>query len=286
MRGNRLTAIEAILQRERRPYGAIAVRPLSPVIGAEVEGVDLRLEPTEQESAELRRALLEHHVLVFRDHAVSAAQHCRIATMFGFTREPGRRRVAIPPDEPSSPADPLLMGEAWRTDETYRSTPPAGGVLHVEGVPGPDAGGDMLFANMHLAYELLSPQLKALLAELTAIHTPDGATGKDADASATAEHPVVIRHPLTGRPALYVSRGYTSHIPQVGPKHSDMTLDMLCRHLEANPVLTCRIRLTPNAVVIWDSRATQHLTLQDFGRGRLYGHQMSLAGDRPERWAS
>ena len=63
-----------------------------------------------------------------------------------------------------------------------------------------------------------------------------------------------------------------------------MALDMLCRHLEANPVLTCRIRLTPGALVVWDARSTQHLMVPDVGSGRLAGHRVSLAGDRPERW--
>jgi taurine dioxygenase len=279
----RFAAIEAVLLRERRPYDAIAVRPLSPVIGAEIEGVDLRGEPSEQEIAELRRALLEHHVLVFRDHPVTAAQHCRIATVLGFAPEPGRRPVTIPA-EPAPGAEPVMTAETWRTDESYRSTPPAGGLLHIERLPSVGTGGDMLFANMHLAYEFLSPQLKPLLGELTAVHAPDPTVGRIADGNVTAEHPVVVRHPVTGRPTLFVNRGHTSHIVQLEPEHSESVVDMLCRHLEANPVLTCRVRLTPDAVVVWDNRSTQHLTLQDFGLDCLCGHLVSLAGDRPERW--
>jgi taurine dioxygenase len=283
MRRTQLSAIEAVLLRQRQPFATIVVRTLSPVIGAEVEGVDLRNEPSEQEVAELRRALAEHHVLVFRDHAVSAAQHGRIAAMLGFTPEPGRRRVTIPAGDPALNTEQLMMAATWRTDETYRSTPPAGGVLHVERMPRGGAGGDLLFANMHLAYELLSPQLKALLADLTAVHAPDPAAGA-AEVHATAQHPVVVRHPMTGRPTLFVNRAHTSHIVQLDAEHSEMTVDLLCRQLEAHPVLTCRIRLTPGALVVWDSRSTQHLALPDLGLGSLSGHLVSLAGDRPVRW--
>ena len=214
-------AIEAVLLRERPPYRAIGVRPLSPMIGAEIEGVDLRLDPSEAELAELRRAFLEHHVLVFRDHAVTEDEHGRIAAVFGFPPEPGRRHVTIPAHD--QPAEPVMMAETWRADETFRTTPPGGGVLHIHRCPRLGAGGDMLFANMQLAYEMLSPQLKALLADLSAVHARVPSAGRQAQAGAAAEHPVVVRHPATGRPALFVNRAYTSHIPQLEPEDSDMT---------------------------------------------------------------
>ena len=174
-----------------------------------------------------------------------------------------------------------MMAGNWRADETYRRNPPAGGVLHIQKLPSLGAGGDMLFANMHLAYDLLSEPLRALLGELTATHVPEAGGWSVEDASSTAEHPVVTRHPVTGRPAIFVNRQHTSHIGQLEADHSRSTLDMLFRHLETHPVLTCRIRWTPNALVVWDNRCVQHLTLQDFRPGSLSGHLVSLAGDAP-----
>jgi taurine dioxygenase len=279
-----LTAIEALLRRERQPYRTVGVRPLSPVIGAEIEGLNLRLPLSKNETAELRRAYLEHHVLVLRDQSLSAADHMRVASILGFLPEPGRRQVTVPAHDPEAGPEPLMQGESWRADETYRREPPAGGVLHIHKLPPLGAGGDAMFANMHLAYDLLSVPLKDLLTDMTAIHSPEPARRRAADANTTAEHPVVARHPVTGRPALFVNRRHTSHIVQLSAARSRVALDMLYRHLEARPVLTCRIRWTPGALVIWDNRSTQHLTLQDFRPASLSGRLVSFAGDAPARW--
>lgn len=284
MHRRNIEAIEAVARRERLPYQTLGLRPLSPVIGAEIEGLDLRFELTADETAELRRAYLEHHVLVFRDQSISEADHLHIARLLGFAPEPGRREVTIPAHGADAASEPVMLAETWRADETYRCTPPAGGVLHIHRLPRLGVGGDMLFANMHLAYDLLSTPLKDLLSDLTAVHVPDPAGAAVSDANSAATHPVVVRHPVTGRPALFVSRRHTSHIVELDPAHSLTTLDMLHRHLETHPVLTCRIRWTPNTVVIWDNRSTQHLTLQDFRPTCLSGHLVSLAGEPTLPW--
>lgn len=277
-----LAAIEAVLQRERRPFQCIGVRPLSPIIGAEIEGLDLRSEPASEEMAELRRAYLEHHVLVFRDQLISEEDHLRIAGLLGAVREGGRWAVTTPDPDASEASEPVMLAERWRADETYLPTPPSAGVLHIHKLPRLGAGGDMLFANMHLAYDLLSEPLQTLLAGLTAVHAPS--FPPKAEANATAEHPVVIRHPVTGRPAIFVNRQHTSHIVQIDAAQSDTTLQMLFRHLEMHPVLTCRIRWTPNALVVWDNHSTQHLTLQDFRPRCLAGRVVLINGERPEKW--
>jgi taurine dioxygenase len=276
-----VSVVESVLRRERVPFRTIGVRPLSPMIGAEVEGLDLRLDLSAEEVADLRRAYLEHHVLVFRDQPISEQDHLRIAGLLGFTPEPGRRQVTIRTHDPITTPEPVMLAGSWRADETYRRTPPAGGVLHIHKLPRLGAGGDMMFANMHLAYELLSEPLRVLLADLSAVHVPEAGGWSVEDANCTAVHPVVARHPATRRPAIFVNRQHTSHIVQLEADHSRATLDMLFRHLETHPVLTCRIRWTPNALVVWDNRCVQHLTLQDFRPGCLSGHLVSLAGDAP-----
>ncbi len=285
MRRPGLTAIEAVLQRERKPFLHIGVRPLSPIIGAEIEGLDLRSDPTPEETAELRRAYLEHHVLVFRDQLLSEADHLRASRLLGPLARGGRRAVTAPASDAEGGLEPVMLAQTWRADETYRAAPPGAGVLHIHQVPPLGIGGDILFANMHLAYDLLSRPLQSLLCGLTAVHArPSGDVG-GSRAEAAAEHPVIIRHPTTGRPAVFVNRQYTSHIVQVEPAHSEATLKMLFRHLETHPVLTCRIRWTPNALVVWDNHSTQHLTLQDFQPLSLAGHVVSIASQPPEAWA-
>jgi taurine dioxygenase len=284
MERRRIAAIEAVARRERRPYLTIGVRPLSPVIGAEIEGLDLGRDLTADQTAELRRAYVEHHVLVFRDQQLLEDDHFRVGRLLGFRPEPGRREVTIPDRAGGAEPEPVMLADTWRADETYRSKPPAGGILHISKLPKLGAGGDMLFANMHLAYDLLSEPLKDLLSDLSAVHVPDPEDGGMSDANSTAIHPIVIRHPSTGRAAVFVSRRHTSHIVQLEPPQSLATLDMLYRHLEMHPVLTCRVRWTHNALVIWDNRSTQHLTLQDFRPACLSGHLVSFAGEAPVRW--
>jgi len=276
-----VAVIESQLRRERQPYHAIAARPLSPLIGAEIEGLDLGMPLRTEEKEELRRAFLEHHVLVFRDQHIDGEDHRRIMSLLGEP-EPGRREVTLPANDDD--LEPVMLADSWRADETFRLAPPAGASLHVHRLPRLGAGGDMMFANMHLAYDLLSEPLKALLPGLTAVHRRDPEGLVSNSRNETAEHPIVVRHPVTGRPTIFVNRRHTSHIVQLQAEESRATLDMLFRHLESTPVLTCRVRWTPNALVLWDNRSTQHLTLQDFRPTCLLGHMTSMAGGPPVRF--
>jgi taurine dioxygenase len=254
------------------------------LIGAEIEGLDLTLDPTAEAAAELRRAFLEHHVLVFRDQHINEGDHLRIAGLFGAVHGGGRQAVTTPEPDAADGPEPVMLAGAWRADETYCPSPPAVGLLHIHKLPRLGAGGDMMFANMHLAFELLSEPLQTLLSGLTAVHGPHPAAPRPGAANDTAEHPVVIRHPVTGRPAIFVNRQHTSHIVQIEADHSEATLKMLFRHLETHPVVTCRIRWTPQALVVWDNRSTQHLTLQDFRPKCLAGHLVSTTGSPPDPW--
>lgn len=281
MKSRGVAVIESQLRRERAPYLAIAVRPLSPLIGAEIEGLDLALPLRSDEMAELQRAYLEHHVLVFRDQHIDDVADRRLMALFGKPG-PGRREVMLPANDHD--AEPATLADSWRADESFRTWPPAGVSLHIHELPPLGAGGDMLFANMHLAYDLLSEPLQALLPGLTAIHKRHLGASFEGSQNEMAEHPVVTRHPVTGRPTIFVNRRHTSHIVQLEPEESQATLDMLFRYLEATPVLTCRVRWTPNMLVLWDNRSTQHLMLQDLHPGCLIGHRATIVGDAPVRF--
>ncbi len=285
MRRPGLTAIEALLQRERQPYLHIGVRPLSPIIGAEIEGLDLRSEPMPEDVAELRGPIWNTMYWCSATSSLSEADHLRVAGLLGPLVRGGRRAVTAPASDAGGEMEPVMLAQTWRADETYRAAPPGAGVLHIHQAPPLGVGGDMLFANMHLAYELLSRPLQSLLCGLTAVHARLSSEIGGPRAEAAAEHPVIIRHPTTGRPAVFVNREYTSHIVQVEPLYSEAALKVLFRHLETHPVLTCRIRWTPNALVVWDNHSTQHLTLQDFQPRSLAGHVVLIASRPPEAWA-
>jgi len=91
-------------------------------------------------------------------------------------------------------------------------------------------------------------------------------------------HPVVRTHPVTGRKALYVNRGFTTRITQLRPHES--TAMLLYRHCET-PEFMCRFRWQPNSVAFWDNRATQHHALFDYFPHRRYGLRVTVVGDKP-----
>ena len=286
-----LKAVEALIAQPREPYDTIGVRPLTPVIGAEIEGVDLSQPLGNQQFAEVHRALLEHHVIVLRDQRLSAEEHKAFARRFGVLhvhplqamKEGDHERLEVRASSNSK----FVAGEGWHTDVTCDAEPPMGSLLYIQETPTIGMGGDTLFANMHLAYEMLSDPMKAMLEGLTAVH--DGAIpwvqgygytppGQEFNKS---EHPIVVRHPETGRKTLFVNRGFTSHIPKLTRFESTALLEMLYRHIETQPALTCRVRWTPNTLVFWDNRCTQHQAIWDYFPLARSGHRVSIVGHRP-----
>ena len=125
---------------------------------------------------------------------------------------------------------PRANGEGWHTDVSCDQEPPMGSILYIKQCP--PRGGDTLFANMYAAYEALSDRMKAYLDGLTALHDGEQAYRglyanygvADKQAYPRAEHPVVRTHPVTGRKALYVNRGFTRFIIGVPRDESDAML--------------------------------------------------------------
>ncbi|WP_020658811.1 TauD/TfdA dioxygenase family protein [Amycolatopsis benzoatilytica] len=280
-----LDAIKRITTRPARDYRTLAVRGLTPVIGAEVTGLDLTRELTEDQLAELKTAFLDHHVLVFRDQDISVEDHKRLAACFGELRP-----VNPPPEHgdpyvlevATAPESANVFGNGWHADGTADAEPSLGSMLHITRMPEPGSGGDTLFANMHLAYDMLSPKLKELLAGLTAIH--DGAHAfrghriPDGYLPPVSEHPVVVRHPETDQPLLYVNPAYTSRIPQLSADESQAVLDLLFSVVPNRPMLACRVRWAPNTLVFWDNRCVQHHATYDYYPHTRFGHRVAING--------
>jgi taurine dioxygenase len=280
-----LDAVKAITTRPARDYRTLSVRGLTPVIGAEVTGLDLGRELTGEQLAELKTAFLDHHVLVFRDQVITSEDHKRLAASFGELR---------PVNPPPENGDPYILevataaeavnvfGNGWHADGTADAEPSLGSMLHITRIPEPGSGGDTLFANMHLAYDMLSPKMKELLTGLTAVH--DGALafrGHPIPADyvvPVSEHPLVVRHPETDRPLLFVNPAYTSHIPQLSADESRAVLDLLFSFVPNRPMLACRVRWEPNTLVFWDNRCVQHHATYDYYPHSRYGHRIAING--------
>lgn len=285
-----LQAVEALVTRQSAAYETIRVSPITPTIGAEIEGVDLAAPLSEQQFAEIRRAADEYHVLVFRDQLLTAEDHKAFGRRFGplhvhplqAMREGDKERLEVKATRSSA----FVAGEGWHADVTCDAEPPMASMLYIDQTPAIGCGGDTMFANMALAYEMLSPAMRAFLDGLTAIH--DGALPwvqgygyAPKEEFQKNEHPVVVRHPRTGRRILYVNRGFTSHIVQLARFESTAVLEMLFRHLETQPALACRVRWTPNTLVFWDNIATQHQAIWDYYPLARSGHRVSIVGARP-----
>src|SRR5712692_4224972 len=207
-------------------YRHIRVEPLSTHVGAEIAGVDLAVPVAEAAFAEIRRAFGEYGVVFFRDQRLTPEQHIAFAERFApidinrfFTAVPGYPMIAEVRKEPEQTRN---IGGGWHTDHSYDEVPALGSMLYAREVP--QTGGDTLFASMYAAYDALSDGMKAMLEGLSACHSSRHVFGYDgrarqgdlADrighpelATQDAVHPVVIRHPETGRKALYVNPGFT-----------------------------------------------------------------------------
>lgn len=283
-----LKAIERIAAQQRAPYKSILVDRLTPIIGAEVSGVDLSQPLSDEQLGEVRRAFLENHVLVFRDQHLTVEQHKAFGGLFGELR-------ALPVEDIDGDDTELVViranaqsrfvaGETWHTDGTADLEPSMGSMLYVKETPAIGTGGDTLFANMHLAVEMLSQTMQQFLGELTAIHDgeiPWKGYQPPANLSKT-EHPVVVRHPETGRKTLFVNSGFTSHIVQLSGGESQMLLNMLFDLVAREPILSCRVRWAPNTLVFWDNRCTQHHAVWDYFPHSRYGERVTILGKQPK----
>jgi taurine dioxygenase len=274
---------------------SIAVSPIAGALGAEIDGVDLSQDLSDETVGAIRTALLDHLVIFFRGQSFTPDRFLAFATRFG---EP----VVYPfvkGLEEHPEITPILkkeedrsnFGGLWHSDTVYQQVPPMGTILY--GIDIPPYGGDTEFANQYMAYETLSEPLRGFLDGLTAVHiSGKGAVQKTRTdmmkhSSAglkgdelVSRHPVVRTHPETGRKALYVNVAHTTHFEGMTEEESQPILDFLFRH-QVKSEFTCRFRWTPGSVAFWDNRCTQHNPINDYHGFRRLMHRITLAGDRP-----
>lgn len=276
----------------RTEYDGFTVSPLTPHIGAEVEGVDLADPLDDVTSRALREAWADWSVLVFRDQHLDREAHKRFGRTFGtlHTHPMNHARGGDPEIlvVRTTAESAYTAGEGWHTDVSCEAIPPMASALYITETP-ECGGGDTLYADMYLAYEMLSEPMQRLLEGLTAVH--DGALPYVGQYKSTPpeggyprhEHPVVTVHPVTGRKVLYVNSGFTSHIRGLQPAESRAILDMLFQMIATTPRLSCRVRWEPHTLTLWDNRCTQHHAVWDYYPYTRSGERVSMLGDEPPR---
>jgi taurine dioxygenase len=260
-------------------YNRINVTPISGALGAEISGVAVADELDDDAIGEIRRALLDHLVIFFRDQDLPVDRHKAFTRRFGDIFIHPNYQLGQEDTEMvyllRRPGDTSVAGESWHADTTMMATPPMGAILYA--LETPEFGGDTLFANQYSAYEALSDGMKEMLDGLQAVHSDiriagpkSGVNAKrssqvrdDADWRPTVNaHPVVQIHPESGRKCLFVNPIYTTHLEGMSEAESAPILEFLYQH-QCRPEFTCRFRWKPGSIAFWDNRCTVHLAIHD-----------------------
>jgi len=276
----------------------LTIQPSNGGVGAFVEGVDLTQPLSNSLGKDLRQGLGEFGVLFFRDQNLSPEQHIGLAEQIGEI-DVNRFFKALE-DYPTiaevrkEPEQEINIGGGWHTDHSYDLEPALGSILVARELP--DHGGDTLFANMFAAYEALSDGLKKTLGGLKALHSTRHTFGKIPKTGERAEkefagrlgnqelatqdsvHPVVIRHPISGKKALYVNGGFTTNFEGWTIEESQPLLNYLYQHA-TQPEFTYRFEWQPGSIALWDNRATWHKAVNDYHGERRLMHRITIQGE-------
>ncbi len=268
--------------------------PASGGLGVEILGVDLTSLSDEQ-FVDIRQTYFDHGVIFFRDQTLTPEQHLAFANRWGeinvnrfFQHVDGYPMIAEVRKEPDQKKN---IGGGWHTDHSYDLAPAMGSILYAQEVP--DSGGDTLFTSMYLAYEALSDGLKQMLEGLNAVHSSRHVFGARTEytgdgsyksrfnnpelATQDAVHPVIIRHPDSGRKALYVNPGFTLRFEGWTDEESKPLLNYLYQHA-VRPEFTCRFKWQNGSMAFWDNRATMHYALNDYHGHRRLMHRITVEG--------
>ena len=275
-------------------YQHFTCQPLAGALGAEVQGIQLGGDLSDEQMAELNQALLDYKVLFFREQGMDDDAHAAFA-----------RRVGTPADAdfiPSLDGYPMMtrqrydennrMGSdvSFHHDDSFHKYPTKMSILRSLEVP--ENGGDTLWVDMEKVFASLSQPLQEFLTGKTGEHSllqgfgrmmAEESSGEALDKmmqrNPAHEHPLVIRHPETGKKALYVSELLTLKIKEINREESDLLLKYLC-DLAYRPEFSCRFQWTPNTVAWWDNRNTVHRGIDDFYPHVRVMHRVAIADEQ------
>ncbi len=271
-----------------------AIKRLSPALGAEITGIDLHRSLTPETVTKLRRAWLDHLVLVVRGQDIGEPELVRFAAYFGepvgsrstTRRDGGDNRVMLISNirKNGEPIGVLPDGELmFHADSVFLEKPLMGSLLHAREIPA--HGGHTLFSNMYLTWDSLPDDVRNRLATLEAVNVYDYSTQVrtgplDRKTSPHAIHPAVRRHPETGRLALHVNRLMTEELIGITPTESTELLEVCFAHVE-RPEHIYKHVWQVGDLVMWDNRCTQHARTDFPATERRLLRRVGLEGDRP-----
>jgi len=284
---------------------SVEVIPTGAALGAEIRGIDLCKPLSDSAFEQLLRGWHDNLVVLIRGQPLTDAQLIAFSRRFGdLLPSPANEvndkfggdledypEIAVVSNilDKGKPIGALGSGEAfWHTDSSFIQRPPAGSFLHSIEVP--PSGGDTSFCNMYLAYETLPEETRERIAGLKALHNFNYvASGKlrkgavetdDPSKAPGAHHPLVRRHPDTGRKALFLGRRLQSYIIGLSLPDSETLLDELWAHAtQKRFVWTHKWRA--GDLIIWDNRCTMHQREAFDPATRRLMHRTQTIGDIP-----
>lgn len=270
------------------------MRRLTGALGAEIFDIDVA-NIDDATFAAVHQAFLDYSVLVFRDQKLTEEQFAAFGKRFGkLEDEPFLPHKSETPGvyyfygAPKDGKKLSTQNLGWHMDHSYQKNPSLGAMLYSLDVP--EVGGDTLFSSNYESYENLSPAMQEMLEDKIAIHDVlqyglnsghhSTATEKSIDILAKmrkgfpqTEHPMVCKHPETGRKMLYMNKAWTTAIKDLLPHESKALLDMLKEH-SLQDRFQCRVRWENNSLLLWDNRCVQHSPNSDYTEAR---HMLRLA---------
>lgn len=286
----------------------IEVAPVTPVIGAEISGVDLSRPLDEETAAEIHRALLQWRVIFFRGQTLTNDQLKAFGRTFGpltpahpiaeglndhpeiWERKVDEYRVRRVANDTAPPSrQPPRDYKGWHIDITFVANPNRYSILY--GAEIPAFGGDTLFSNLIAAYDGLSKPIRDLIDGLQTVHQTSGYDGgsssprRDGRSKGpfVALHPLVRVHPETGEKLLFLNCGTTTHVVGLKERESQALIDLLYGEL-TRPEYQVRLRWAPGTLVVWDNQAVSHagpIDYAHFDLGRTV-RRITVAGDLPK----
>lgn len=259
----------------------LTIEPISPAIGAELNGLDLSQGlPSEYQDA-VYQALLEHQVIFVRNANMSSAAHLAFAQSFGELDAPhplyphveGFENIVLLENDESTPPDT----NSWHTDLTYKAEQPFASILIARQVP--PVGGDTLWSSCYAAYDRLPDGMKKDLMQLSAVHDmgdfrnnfaqdSDGKTGVERlsegmNLMGQNVRPLIDVHPVTGRYFLNFNEAFVNHIVDMTTNESNALKTYLANHMN-KPEDQLRWRWSDGALAMWDNRVTMHYAVADY----------------------
>ncbi|MBE9210851.1 TauD/TfdA family dioxygenase [Nostoc sp. LEGE 06077] len=271
------------------------IKPVAGRIGAEILGVDLSANLSDELISDIRQTLVQHKVIFFRGQTLDANGQLAFARRFGEI-------TTAHPTVPSLEGNPEVLdldysrtssrANNWHTDVTFVDRPPLGSILRALVIP--PTGGDTIWANSVTAYQDLPTPLRDLADQLWAVHSnaydyaaaiidlPEDVLAHRAVFTSTVYetlHPVVRVHPESSERGLFIG-GFVRRLHGLSQNESDEIIKLLQAYI-TRPENTVRWRWQVGDVAFWDNRATQHYAVADYGNQPRHVQRVTIVGDIP-----